>query len=169
MALRTVELAIDDLLATGIVERVVGGRERLVRVRSAHRLTPAILALLRAGADHWPALRAELRAAATSTSDPTLLAVAVVGRVAARSERLGDSLDLLLITADNQSADRWVDRYGAAGEGLAARFGATIRPIGYGLEEARGMWAVRTLSAERTVLEAELIHGQELLTLLSES
>lgn len=169
MALRTVELAIDDLLASGIVERVVGGRERLVRVRSAHRLTPAILALLRAGADHWPALRAELRAAATSTSDPTLLAVAVVGRVAARSERLGDSLDLLLITADNQSADRWVDRYRAAGEGLAARFGATIRPIGYGLDAARAMWAVRTSSAERTVLEAELIHGQELLSLLSES
>ncbi|MBP6443787.1 MAG: hypothetical protein KA267_07190 [Gemmatimonadales bacterium] len=167
MALRTVELALDDLLASGIVERVVGGRERLVQVRSAHRLTPSILAVLRAGADHWPALRSELRAAATTPNDPTLLAVAVVGRVATRSERIGDPLDLLLLTADDATAARWVERFASLGDGVAARFGVTLRPIGYGLDAAREMWAARTSAAEQTVRQAERVHGAELLVLLS--
>mgnify|MGYP003498974793 CR=1 FL=1 len=167
MALRTVELALDDLLASGIVERVVGGRERLVQVRSAHRLTPSILAVLRAGADHWPALRSELRAAATTPNDPTLLAVAVVGRVATRSERIGDPLDLLLLAADDATAARWVERFASLGDGVAARFGVTLRPIGYGLDAAREMWAARTSAAQQTVREAERVHGAELLVLLS--
>ncbi len=166
MALRTIELALDDLLAAGIVERVVGGRERLVRVRSGHRLTPSILAVLRAGADHWPALRAELRVAATTPNDPALLAVAVVGRVATRTERLGDPVDLLIIATDSATSARWVERYESFGEGLTARFGATLRPIGYGLEAARTMWAARTSSAELAVRQAEQVYGEELLTIL---
>jgi|CXWL01.1.fsa_nt_gi DNA-binding MarR family transcriptional regulator len=169
MALRTVELAIDDLIASGIVERMPGGRERLVQIRSGHRLTPAILAVLRAGADHWPALRGELRAAAASSQDPALLAVAVVGRAATRDERLGDPVDLLIITTDNPSAKRWVDRYTALGDGIASRFGATLRPIGYDLAEAKQVWAVRTSAAERAVLQAELIHGTEVRSLLDPS
>ena len=169
MALRTVELALDDLLASGIVERVVGGRERLVRVRSAHRLTPSILAVLRAGADHWPALRSELRAAATTPDDPALLSVAVVGRVATRSERLGDPLDLLILATDEIAARRWVERFAALSTGIENRFGVTIRPMGYSHQEARDMWTVRTSSADRTVRQAELIHGTEALTLLGDS
>lgn len=166
MALRTVELALDDLLASGIVERMVGGRERLVQVRSAHRLTPSVLAVLRAGADHWPALRAELRAAANSPHDPTLLSVAVVGRVATRSERLGDPVDLLILAADEPSAARAVAGFASLADSVATRFGVTLRPIGYGLNAAREMWAVRTSAAEQTVRMAEMVHGTELLVLL---
>lgn len=168
MALRTVELAVDDLLATGIVERVAGGRERLVQVRSGHRLTPAILAVLRAGADHWPALRGELRAAAASASDPSLLAVAIVGRAATRDERLGDPVDLLILASDDAAAERWRVRYSDFSDGLRGRFGAELRPIGYGIANARAMWAVRTLPAERTVQEAELIYGRSVLELIGE-
>ncbi len=168
MALRTVELAIDDLLATAIVERVVGGRERLVQLRSGHRLTPAILAVLRAGADHWPALRGELRAVAASANDPALLAVAVVGRAATRSERLGDPIDLLILAADDAAAERWRGRFADLSDSIRNRFGAELRPIGYGIEGARAMWAARTLSAQRTVQDAELIHGRTILELIDE-
>jgi hypothetical protein len=168
MALRTVELAIDDLLATGIAERVVGGRERLVQIRSGHRLTPAILAVLRAGADHWPALRGELRAAAASANDPALLAVAIVGRAAIRNERLGDPVDLLILASDDEAAERWRARFANLSDGMRRRFGAELRPIGYGIASARAMWAVRTSSAQRAVQDAELIYGRSILELMAE-
>lgn len=166
MALRTVELALDDLLATGIVERQAGGRERLVRVRTGHRLAPAILGVLRAGDDHWPALRGELRAAAAAGRDPGLLAVAVIGRAARREERLGEPVDLLILAETVPVAERWVARFTALSEGLDGRFGVTLRPIGYDLDGARAMWAVRTSSAERSVKEAELLHGLPILDLV---
>ncbi|MDX2262651.1 MAG: hypothetical protein SFU84_13240 [Gemmatimonadales bacterium] len=166
MALRTVELALDDLLATGIVERVEGGRERLVRVRTGHRLAPAVLGVLRAGDDHWPALRGELRAAAASSRDAGLLAVAVIGRAARREERLGDPVDLLILAETVPMAERWVDRFAGLGQGLEARFGVSLRPIGYDLAGAKAMWAVRTLAAERSVLESELIHGRPIIELV---
>lgn len=169
MALRTVELALDDLLATGIVERVVGGRERLVRVRTAHRLAPAILGVLRAGDDHWPALRGELRAAAAAGRDAGLLAVAVIGRAARREERLGEPLDLLIIGETIAIAELWVARYTGLSEGLQGRFGVNLRPIGYDLAGARSMWAVRTSAADRSVRDAELLHGRPLLGLLEDA
>lgn len=168
MALRTVELAIDDLLATGIAERVVGGRERLVQIRSGHRLTPAILAVLRAGADHWPALRGELRAAAASANDPALLAVAIVGRAATRNERLGDPVDLLILASDDEAAERWRRRFSDLGDGIRNRFGAELRPIGYAIAGARAMWAVRTSTAQRAVQDAELIYGRNILELIAQ-
>lgn len=166
MALRTVELALDDLLATGIVERVEGGRERLVRVRTGHRLAPAVLGVLRAGDDHWPALRGELRAAAASSRDAGLLAVAVIGRAARREERLGDPVDLLILAETVPMAERWVDRFAGLGQGLESRFGVSLRPIGYDLAGAKAMWAVRTSAAERSVLESELIHGLPIIDLV---
>ena len=166
MALRTVELALDDLLATGIVERVEGGRERLVRVRTGHRLAPAVLGVLRAGDDHWPALRGELRAAAASSRDAGLLAVAVIGRAARREERLGEPVDLLILAETVPMAERWVDRFAGLGQGLESRFGVSLRPIGYDLAGAKAMWALRTLAAERSVLESELIHGRPIIDLV---
>lgn len=169
MALRTVELALDDLLATGIVERVVGGRERLVRLRTGHRLAPAILGVLRAGDDHWPALRGELRAAAAAGKDAGLLAVAVIGRASRREERLGEPVDLLILAETVPVATLWVSRYSALSEGIEARFGVTLRPIGYDLVEARAMWTTRTSAAERSVREAEMLHGRPILDLVGSS
>ncbi len=167
MALRTVELAVDELLATGIIDRVVGGREKLLQMRSGHRLAPAVFGLLRAGADFWPALRGELRAFAAKAPTEELLSVAVVGRVARREERLGDAVDLLVLGASREAAAFWMERYHALAEGILARFGVTVRPIGYGIAEAREMWSVRTLAAERHVVDAELVIGHAPLALLS--
>ncbi len=166
MAIRTVELALDDLLTTGIVERLAGGRERLVRVRPGHRLAPAVLALLRAGADHWPAIRGELRALAASGQDPKLLAVAVVGPVARREERLGELIQLLIVAEDAEAAERWAGRYHDLGDGLEARFGVGVMPAGHDLDQARKMWAARTSPSGRSLPEAELLHGTPLDELL---
>jgi hypothetical protein len=166
MALRTVELAVDDLLSTGILERLSAGREKLLRIRSSHRLTAPIMALLRTGDDHWPALRGELRALAHGAKDPALLAVAVVGRVARRDERLGDPVDLVLVVRHPEDKTRWVARFEQAAAEIATRFGAALRVIGYDLAGATEMWSLRTLAAERAVLESEVIHGEALSDLL---
>lgn len=166
MALRTVELALDDLLITGIVERLAGGRERLVRFRSGHRLTPAVQALLRAGADQWPALRGELRALAASGNDSKLLAVVVVGPVARREERLGQPIELLIVAEDVATAERWVARYHETEDGLAARFGVGVMAVGHDISSAKAMWATHTSPPGRSLDEAELIHGRSLAELL---
>ena len=150
MALRTVELALDDLLASGIVERVVGGRERLVRVRSAHRLTP--LDPRRAPCRRRPLASAPRRAAGrrhhAESTLPSLPWPSSVVSPPVRKE-LGDPLDLLLLAATVPSAPagslalrRWVTGSPPDSVSRSAR-SAT------GSGAARGMWAVRTSAAER--------------------
>ena len=67
MAFRSIDLALNDLLLAGVVERVGGRRERLVRISAGHRLSPALAALLRAEADFYPAIRSELAADASES------------------------------------------------------------------------------------------------------
>lgn len=167
MALRTVELAVDDLMTAGLVERIPGGRERLIQLRTSHRLAPSVQALLRAGADFWPALRTELRSLAATAPAGELLAVSIVGRASRREEKLGDPLDLLILTESEDSAEAWVRRYGLLAEGMLRRFGVAVRPIGYDLASARRMWAARTKAAERSVLGGEWVHGAEVGELLN--
>lgn len=169
MALRTIELALDDLLTAGVVERIPGGRERLVRLRASHRLAPSLQALLRAGADFWPAIRTELRTLLASTPANGLLGVALVGRASRRDERLGDPLDILILADDEPAAERWTRRFTRLGEGMQERFGVVLRPIGYSLPAARAMWAGRTKAAERAVLEGEWLHGRDIGELLTET
>jgi hypothetical protein len=93
--------------------------------------------------------------------------VAVVGRAARREERLGDPVDLLIVASELAGATRWADRFRGLADGLAERYGVVLRPIGYDLASAKAMWTARTSAAERSVREAELVHGSPLLEVLS--
>lgn len=166
MAYRSVDLALADLLSSGLVEELPGGRERRVRMRAGHRLTPVIAALLRSEADFYPSLRAELRAIGAVGEKEGLLALALVGATAERVERVGEAIELVLVGVDQSAASRWQARLEAASPGLAERFGVTCRLICYDLEGAQRLWRTRTARAEAMVRGAERLAGTPLLDLM---
>lgn len=159
MAYRTIELAVAELLQVGVVEELEGGRERRIRIRSSHRLAPALSHLLRAEADFFPALRVELRTLAEQCRPDGLLTLAIVGAVATRTERIGDRLELLLVTRTVAGAEKASRRFDAAADDFTRRFGVTTLTMTYDLERARAMWRQRTAAASRAVAQAELLFG----------
>lgn len=167
MAYGSVDLALGDLTAIGIVAEEEGGRERRVRLRTSHRLGASLAALFQVEADFFAALRIELRTLAQAGFHDGLLTAAIVGAVARREELLGGEIELLLIASDPASRTRSVDRFNAAGGMLNERFGARLRLVSYDLTTARGMWRTRTPAAERKVQEAELLVGTPPLELLA--
>jgi DNA-binding transcriptional ArsR family regulator len=167
MAYRSIDLALGELAATGIVEEVPGGHERRVRLRTGHRLAAAISNLLQVDADFFASLRVELRAVATASLGDGLLAAAIVGAAARREERLGSGLDVVLIARDSGAGSRCRERFVTAADGINLRFGAQLKLIVYDLATARVMWRTRTTAATRDVREAELLAGTPLVELLS--
>jgi DNA-binding transcriptional ArsR family regulator len=126
MAYRSIDLALADLIAAGICEDLAGGRERQVRLCSGHRLGPVIAGLLRAEADFFPSLRAELKAIAAGGEREGLLAAAIVGPTALREERLGEVVQVVLVAASPAAASHWQERFESAADSLAARFGVAF-------------------------------------------
>ncbi|HEX3927304.1 MAG TPA: hypothetical protein VHW65_04855 [Gemmatimonadales bacterium] len=166
MAYRSIDLALEDLVASGLVERTSFGRERLVRLSSTHRLAPIVAGLFHAEADFYPALRVALRAVTVGLHSE-LLAVAIVGPVARHLERLESPVELLILATTPAAATAWEHRFVAAGADMLGRFGADLKPIAYDLPTARNMWRSRTPAAERAVRDAESVSGPPILTLLS--
>ena len=167
MAYGSIDLALGDLTAVGLVEEMEGGRERRVRLRSSHRLASAVANLLQVESDFFATLRVELRTVAQWSVGDGLIAAAVVGSVARREELLGGALDLLIIATDVGAVKRSVTRFDELGESLAHRFGVRLTLVSYDLATARAMWRTRTVAAERSVKEAELLVGTPLEELLS--
>lgn len=168
MAYRSIELAIKELVTLGLLERIDGSRERLVRLSGTHRLAPAVLALLRSEADFRPALRSELRALTEAGRKDGLLAVAMIGAAARGTETIGDPLELLLVAHDPAAASKWRRQFEQAGVEIARRFGIRLVVTCYDLGQARKLWLTRTPAAERTIAGAELLAGESLGSLLEE-
>jgi hypothetical protein len=166
MAYRSIDLALSDLLAAGVVGELEGGRERRVELRSGHRLAPVISALLRAESDFFPSLRAELKAVASGGDNAGLISLSLVGPVALRKEQLGDPIELVLVASDGVAAARWKRRLEVAGESIALRFGVACQVICYEVGEARKLWQSRTPKAEAMVREAEPLAGDPLVRIL---
>ncbi|MEO5800525.1 MAG: hypothetical protein ABIZ70_08835 [Gemmatimonadales bacterium] len=167
MAYRSAEVAIKELTQLGILERIDGSRERLLRISATHRLAGALGALLRAEEDYRPALRAELRALAERAKREGVVEVAIVGLAARQEERIGDPLELLILAQDEPTANRWVKTFGLAAQELERRFGARLSVTGYSLERARQLWLSRTVTAERSIATAIPLIGGEVAELLS--
>jgi len=167
MAYGSIDLALGELTATGLVQELEGGRERRVRLRSSHRLAAALGNLLQVESDFFASLRIELRTAAQGCESLGLLSAGLIGPVARREEMLGGTIDLLLIGQDDASTKRCVDRLTTIDEMLLVRFGVQLKVIPYDLATARAMWRTRTPAAERGVNEAELLVGAPLVELLS--
>lgn len=167
MAYRSIELAIKELVILGILERIDGSRERLLRISATHRLAPALEALLRAEEDYLPALRSELKALATRGLQDGLLAAALIGKGVRSEEGLGDPLELLILSVDPAGAARWKKAFELAGVGLLRRFGVTLSVVSYDLGHARRLWQTRTPAAERSIREADSLAGEPMAALLA--
>jgi DNA-binding transcriptional ArsR family regulator len=167
MAYRSIDLALGELTETGIVEELEGGHERRVRFRTGHRLAAAISSLLQVEADFFASLRVELRTIGTASLGGGLLAAALVGAAARREERLGGSLDLLLIASDPRAATRCRERFDLAADAIRSRFGVKLNLLVYDVATARAMWRTRTAAAIRDVSDAQLLAGTPLMELLS--
>lgn len=57
---RTVKLALEDLVACGVVARIEGSRDFLVSLNHEHRLAPTLRELFRQEAEHFLELRPDL-------------------------------------------------------------------------------------------------------------
>ena len=167
MAYRSIDLALGELTLAGVVEELVGGRERRVRLSTGHRLVAAVATVMQVEADFFPSLRVELRTVAEGCRGYGLLAAAIVGAAAQRQELLGGALEIVVLVADVAGVARCRAAFDAAGEGVAARFGAVLRVMVYDLAGARTMWRTRTAAAERNVRESELLAGSPLVALLA--
>lgn len=165
MAYRGIELAIKELVALGVLARTDGSRERLVALSPGHRLVPAIEALLRGEADLRPALRAELAVAARGIG-AGLLAAAILGGAARGDERIGEPLELLLLTDSADQAARARQAFERRSDELAVRYGVSLLVTAYDLATARRLWRTRTAAAERNVLGAESLVGSPPAALL---
>jgi len=166
MTFRSLDLALKDLVALGIVAPVGGRQERLLRFHAEHRLAAPIAALVRAERDFYPALRSEIGAMLRS-GGAALVAAAFVGPVATGQERVSDPIRIVLITEDSESVRRWVDQIVAATEGLWTRYGLRLEVTGYDLQSARRMWTTRTAQADRLVADADILIGPPLESLLA--
>lgn len=167
MAYGSIDRALGELTTTGVVEELEGGRERRVRLRTAHRLAAALGNLLQVESDFFSALRIELRTVAQGCEEIGLLTAALTGAVARREELLGSAVDLLLIVRDAKAVSRCVEQFETLDELLAPRFGVQLQVIAYDLATAQTMWRTRTAAAERNVREAEHVMGAPLLDVLS--
>lgn len=168
MAYRSIDLALGELTQAGLVEELVGGRERRVRLCAGHRLAPAIATLMQVESDFFAALRVELRAVAETSRRDGLLGAAIVGAAARREEVLGSPLEVVVFVTDANAAPRCRAAFDAAAGTIASRFGAELKVMLYDLAAARAMWRTRTPAAERSVRESELLAGSSLAALLEE-
>jgi hypothetical protein len=156
MAYRSIELAIKELVTLGLLERIDGSRERLVRLSASHRLAPAVLALLRAEEDFRPALRAELRVLAEAGVSDGLISITIVGAAARDQERIGDSLKILLLGKDPSIGTRWRHHFEQMGPEISRRFGVRLEVVFQEPADAR--------KKRQLFREAELLAGAPLDT-----
>jgi hypothetical protein len=167
MAYGSIDLALGELSAVGIVEELEGGRERRVQFRTGHRLAVAIGSLLQVEADYFVALRVELRTIADACRVDGLLSAAMTGVVARREERLDSETEVVVIARDAGSTVQCLARFDARADALAVRFGVKLKLIGYDVRHARAMWQTRTAAAVRVVKESELLAGEPLESVLT--
>ncbi len=162
MAYGSIDLALNELTAVGLVEEIAGGRERRVRLRTTHRLAASVSAALQAEADFFPALRVALIAILQPLLDDGLVAAAMVGAVARREEPAGAPVDVVLIARDATAPVRWAPRLAGANENLMGRFGVALHVIPYDEATARAMWRKRAPGAIETVRTADRLVGASL-------
>ena len=163
---RSVGMALEDLVATGVVQRHIGGREHLLTLNPAHVLVPALQSLFVADADYFAALRRALSAVVPVRRAEGLLSVALFGSVARAGETPASDLDVLIVGHTRAAAERWRSRFLDAAPGIQARFGARLGPVAYALSEARQRWARRQAPFPDLSRDAVVLLGPPLAELL---
>ena len=168
MVYRSIDIAIGDLMAAGVVELVGGRHERLFRLNAEHRLAAPLTALLRAEGDHFTALRAELSAICRLDA-AGLVSASIVGSAVSATDRIGEDVHLVVVVDDAEAVRRWADRFVAAGKGMLSRYGVRLMVTPYSRDAAIKLWGRRTKAAENLVAGAMTIAGIPLMQAIAET
>ena len=168
MAYGSIDLALGELTATGLVLEMAGGRERRVRLGTGHRLGAAISNLFQVESDFFVALRIELRTLAQACGVDGLIAAAMIGAVARREELLGEEIEIILLVREASGVARCAERVDLAAESISTKFGVRLKLTAYDIATARTVWRQRTAATERDLRDAELLVGEPLAAMLDQ-
>lgn len=164
---RSSQIALDELVAVGIVQRFAGGRDMLVNLNRDHQLSGAIAQLFQSESELFLSLRGAL--AGIAVGAPTgaqPLTVALFGSVARGDDAPGSDVDLLLITAGRSTVEPALARASVIGGHVQKRFGYSVRAIAYALSEAQRRWRRREPPFPEIMRDHIVIAGQPLRNLL---
>lgn len=164
---RSVQLALDELVALGLVRRIQGGRDFLVALSTEYYLGAAVRDLFRSESEFFLALRRQLTAMATEAPPRgRISSMALFGSMARGEDRPGSDLDLLLITADTAAQEAALARVGALSGETRKVYGYAVRPIAYTTVEARRRWRRREPPFPEIVRDHIVLVGPPLRELL---
>lgn len=158
---RSAQRALDDLAALGVVARLAGGRDYLVRLNPEHRLAPALRMLFDAEADLFRTLRETLHAVATR-HPPQPAALLLFGSAARGDDRLDSDLDVLAVARTATEAEAVLERLAAAAAGIRTTFGAELRPLVLTVAELRRQWRTGGSLPRRAAADALVVAGRPL-------
>lgn len=165
---RTIQLALQDLVTLGLVTRIEGGRDFLVRLNREHRLAPAVHEMFRREAEHFLELRRALvEAAARGKRNAGLVSLLVFGSVARGEDDVSSDLDVMVIAADAAAREHALERLEAAADNLRRRFGVRLRPIGYTVARARRLWRARRAPFPDVGRDAIVLFGKPVAAALN--
>lgn len=165
---RTVQLALDDLVALGIVSRIQGGRDFLVSLDRGHRLAPPIEELFRVEGEHFLEIRSALtRLAVDERRQNGVLSLVLFGSAARADDKIESDLDVLVIAENAAAVDTAVTRLEVGKERLRKRFGVSLHSIGYTLAQARRLWRQRRPPLDDAQRDGIPLVGPPLRQLLS--
>lgn len=160
---RSIRLALDDLVAMNVVARVEGGRDYLVRLNDAHRLTGAMRGLFAAETEHFLELRRHLAKAAHAVARRArLVNVAVFGSVARAQDTPQSDVDVLIIARDHAGLDTALAEFGAVTAVIWESVGCRVRPVGYTAADAARRWRARTGPFSGIARDALVVFGAPL-------
>lgn len=164
---RSVQLALDELVALALVSRIEGGRDFLVSLNSAHRLAQPLGELFRREADHFLDLRSsivDLAGAGPRRGRP--LAVVLFGSAARGADDAESDLDVLLIAPDEATRTTVLDRIQERAEEIRRRFGVRVKPVGYTVSEAHRLWRERGSPLQEVAQDGLVLSGTRIAELL---
>lgn len=163
---RTSQLALDELVALGLVNRLQGGRDMLVSLNHDHYLA-GIAKLFLAESEFFLALRSDLvEAAIGAPRTARASSVVLFGSVARSDDRPGSDIDVLVITRTAADIAVVLSRLNDAGDRLRRRYGYALRPIAYALADARRRWRRRAQPLEGVMRDHVVLAGPPLRELL---
>lgn len=160
---RSAQLALDELVLLGLVLRQIGGRDYLVSLNPAHRLTAPLRALFSAEAGQFLELRQRLAAVAAAVPRRTgLVSVALFGSVARATDDPASDVDLLVVALTEPGLGVGLDAIRAAARDVQARFGCRLSPVGYTRSDAARAWRRRAPPFDQIRRDALVIFGSAL-------
>ena len=164
---RSAQLALNELVAVGLVSRMEGGRDLLVRLNDEHHLASAVRSLFNAEAGQFLELRRRLVEIATGGARVRWIqSVVLFGSVARGDDTPDSDLDLLLIVADADARERLLERFDDAAPHFRAAFGCRVRPLAYTLAESRRRWRAHDPPLPDVARDGLVLFGPPLTDLL---